>query len=44
MTKRAEGLFEGETLVVAIALSLGLDAVSACWLAFIALDPSFSAG
>ena len=44
MRKRAKRLLEGETLVVAVALSLGLDAVSTGGLAFIALDTSLATG
>lgn len=39
----AERLFEGEALIIALALPLGLDAVVAGWFPFVALYASPSA-
>ena len=38
------GLLEDDALVVALALPLRLDAVAACRLALVALDPSLATG
>ena len=42
--ERAERLFEGESLAVPLAVSLGLDAVAASRLPFVALDAASAAG
>jgi len=42
MMKCANGFLEDDSLIVAFAVSLGLDAVVTRWLAFITLDPALT--